>query len=85
MPVIGCLLALGLNRFGLVPPDPMFLLVLMLEAAVPPATNLIVMCQVHGRGETAMSRVLAWTYAAAVPTLTLFMAVFLWLAERAAR
>ena len=81
MPLLGCIYVLAVVRLGVVPKDdPMLLLVLMLEAAVPSATNLIVMCQVHERGdETAMSRVLVFNYVAAVLTLTVFVALFLWL------
>ncbi|MBN2450052.1 MAG: AEC family transporter [Lentisphaeria bacterium] len=82
MPVIGCLYTLTLLRFGLLPEDPMFLLVLLLESAVPSATNLIVMCQVHSRGEAAMSRLLVVTYVAAVVTLTASVSLFLWVLER---
>ncbi len=78
-PFVGIGTVLLLRRWGWVPADPMFALVLMLEAAVPPATNLIVMCQLHGRGEKAMARILFWTYLAAVPALTVFVSLFLWL------
>ena len=81
LPACGCLITLGLLRAGLIPKDPMCVLVLMLEAAVPPATNLIVMCQVHNRGEEAMSRILVWSYIAAIPSLTVWVAVYLRLIE----
>ncbi len=77
MPLFGCLLTVVCWKRGLIPHDPMFGLVLMLEAAVPPATNLIVMCQAHGKGEAAMSRLLVWSYIAAVPGLTVLVALFL--------
>jgi len=77
MPLLGCAVVLGLRRMGLIPNDPMCALVLMIEAAVPPATNLMVMCQAHHKGEAAMSKLLFWSYIAAVPILTIFVAVFL--------
>ena len=80
MPLLGCALTVVLYRTGLIPRNPMCALVLMVEAAVPPATNLVVMCQLHGKGEGAMSKMLIWSYIAAIPTLTLFVAFFLWLA-----
>lgn len=80
-PFIGIGVTLLLRRLGWLPADPMFALVLMLEAAVPPATNLIVMCQLHGRGEKAMARILFWTYLGAVPALTVFVSLFLWILE----
>jgi len=78
-PFLGIGLTMLLRRLGWIPSDPMFALVLMLEATVPPATNLIVMCQLHGRGEKAMARVLFWTYLGAVPALTVFVSLFLWI------
>lgn len=82
MPLFGCLYTLFLYRRGWLPDDPMCALVLMVESAVPPATNLIVMCQLHGRGEATMSRLLVSTYIAAIPVLTGTVALQLWLAGR---
>jgi len=81
MPLAGCLVALGFWRYGLIPHDPICLLVLLLEASVPPATNLIIMCQSHNRGEAAMSRILVTTYMLAVPSLTLFVSLYLWIIQ----
>ncbi len=81
-PFIGIAVMLALRTLHLIPRDPMFALVLMIEAAVPPATNLIVMCQLHERGENAMARILFWTYLAAAPVLTLFLGLFLWIIQR---
>jgi len=81
-PFIGIGLVLGLRYFDIIPRDPMFALVLMLEAAAPPATNLIVMCQLHERGEKAMARILFWNYLAAAAILTLSLGLFLWILNR---
>jgi predicted permease len=83
LPLIGCVVTIGLWKAALIPQDdPMLVLVLLIEAAVPSATNLVVMCQLHGRGEAAMSRILVASYLLAVPTLTGFVGLFLWIAER---
>ena len=79
MPGFGCLYVMTLSRLGLLPPDPMFALVLLLESAVPAATNLMVMCQVHERSESAMAWVLVVNNLLAIVTLSLFGAFFLWL------
>ena len=79
MPACGCLYVLGLSRAGLLPADPMFALVLLLESAVPAATNLMVMCQVHRQSETAMAWVLVVNNLLAVITLASFGGLFLWL------
>ena len=80
LPIAGCLLVLGLRTLGVIPTDPMCAFVLMVEAAVPPATNLIVMCQVHSRGESEMARLLVTSYVVSVPALTVLVAFFLWIA-----
>lgn len=82
MPVLGSLYVLLLNHFGALPEDPMFRLVLLIESAVPAATNLMVMSQVHGRSESAMAWVLVVNNVAAIATLSLFGGVFLWLVPR---
>lgn len=82
MPLIGCGFVLLLRRLGVLPPDPMFVLVLLVESAVPAATNLMVMSQVHGRSETAMAWVLVVNNVLAVFTLSLFGGLFLWLLPR---
>jgi len=79
MPLLGCVYTLFLSRQGWLPNDPVCALVLLVESAVPPATNLVVMCQLHGRGEAAMSRVLVSTYLVAVPVLTVTVATQLWI------
>jgi predicted permease len=82
MPALGCLYVFLLRHFGVLPRDPMLVLVLLLEAAVPSATNLMVMSQVHGRSETAMAWVLVVNNVLAIATLSLFGGVFLWLLPR---
>jgi len=37
------------------------------------------MCQIHNRNETAMSKLLVWSYIVEIPTLTLLVAVALFL------
>lgn len=82
MPLIGCLITIGMWRLGWLFNDPMLALVLMIEASVPSATNLVLMCQTHGRGEAAISRILVASYLLAVPSMTAFVALFLWIAGR---
>lgn len=82
MPLAGMLIALGFWRSGLLPRDPMCLLVLLIECTAPSATNLILMCQSHNQGESVMSRILVTTYILAVPTMTVFVALYLWLIQR---
>lgn len=73
------LLALGyiilLRRYEIISSDPLVALVLLIEAAVPPATNLIVICSMHKNNENEISRILFWSYVSATVTLTCFVAV----------
>ena len=78
LPLLGFAVVPALRAAGAIPADPMCSLVLMIEAGVPSATNLMIMCQVHKRGEVAMSRILVWQYVLAVPALTILVALFLW-------
>lgn len=77
MPIIGYAFTLLAWRQGWIPDDPMFALVLMIEASVPPANNLMLMCQMHKRGEAAIARLLLCAYCLAVPSLTIAVTVFL--------
>ena len=66
---------MALRRFGIISNDPLIAIVLLIEAAAPPATNLIVICSMHKNNETEMSRILFWSYVSAAATLTCFVAV----------
>ena len=77
MPVIGYAFTLLAWRQGWIPDDPMFVLVLMVEASVPPANNLMIMCQMHKRGEAAIARLLLCAYCLAIPSLTVAVMIFL--------
>lgn len=77
MPMLGFGFTYFVWRMGWVPKDPVFLLVLMIEASVPSATNLVIMTQIHKHGEAAMARLLLCLYCCAVPLLTLAMMFFL--------
>ena len=77
MPAIGFATAWFAWIFNFGPKDPLFYLVIMTESAVPAATNLIVMTQVHHKGEATMARLLLCEYCMAVPLLTITMTFFL--------
>lgn len=82
MPIVGILLAFIGITWKLVPLDSVFLIVMMVETAVPPATNLIVMTQVQKQGEAAMSRLLFVTYCMSIPILTANMTLFMYLIDK---
>lgn len=82
MPLVGIGVTLTLAACSLIPDDPLFRLVLMLEAATPSAANLVVMCQLHQRGEKVMATLIFWEYLFSILTLTLFLSLHLLLAGR---
>ncbi len=82
MPIIGVGVTFLLLTSNIIPKDPIFLLVLMLESAVPPAFNLILIVQMHKRNETALSRLMLCCYCACVPLLTGALSIMLYLAQR---
>lgn len=71
------LLALGyvasLRYFNIISADPLIALVLIIEAAVPPATNLIIISSIHGKNEKETAKALFWSYILSVVTLTFFI------------
>jgi len=82
MPACGFGITYLCFRLNWIPKDPVFLLTLMLESAVPPATNLIVMTQVQKQGVVPMSRFLLCEYCMAIPLLTLNISFFLYIIQR---
>ncbi len=77
MPLFGLAYTCLAWKSGLIPHDPILALVILVESAVPPANNLIIMCQTHGRGELPMSRMLFAAYCTSIATLTLWTMLFL--------
>lgn len=77
IPIVGIVWVTLLGRWGLLTDDPVLQLVLLLESATPSAMNLIVMCQIHKRGEVEMSRLIAAMYVIGLFTMTAFVAVHL--------
>ena len=62
-----------LRYWGIIPDDPMIALVLIIEAAVPPANNLILMASMHKVNEHATAKTLFVCYVISAVTLTLFI------------
>ena len=72
-----------LHHIKMISLSPVLLLVLVIEAAVPPANNLIVICSMTNRKiEEGMAGLLFWTYLAAVPLLTFFIMLAMWLTNK---
>lgn len=77
MPLCGLAYVTLTWEIGFIPHDPMVALVILIESAVPPANNLIIMSQTHGHGETQMARLLFSAYCVSIITLTLWTMFFL--------
>ncbi|KAI7741357.1 hypothetical protein M8C21_029262 [Ambrosia artemisiifolia] len=79
LPLFGILIVKGALYFGLVHADPLYLFVLLLQFALPPAMNIGTITQLFGAGENDCSVIMLWTYALASISLTLWSTYFMWL------
>ncbi|KAI3704465.1 hypothetical protein L1987_74685 [Smallanthus sonchifolius] len=79
LPLFGILIVKGALHFGLVHADPLYLFVLLLQFALPPAMNIGVITQLFGAGESDCSVIMLWTYGLASISLTLWSTFFMWL------
>lgn len=59
---------------GLLPHNPLLATTLMIQAAVPPAVTISVLCSLRNQAiETDMANLMFWSYLASIPTLTIFI------------
>lgn len=79
LPLLGIFVIKGAVRFGLVPSNPLYQFVLLLQYAVPPAMNIGTITQLFGAGESECSVIMLWTYALASISLTFWSTLFMWL------
>ncbi|XP_062029948.1 protein PIN-LIKES 3-like isoform X2 [Rosa rugosa] len=79
LPLAGILIVKGAMKFGLVHSDPLYLFVLLLQFALPPAVSMATVTQLFGAGEKECSVIMLWTYVLASVALTFWSAFFMWL------
>ncbi|KAM0003471.1 putative membrane transport protein [Helianthus debilis subsp. tardiflorus] len=79
LPLCGILIVKGALYFGLVHGDPLYMFVLLLQFALPPAMNIGTITQIFGAGESDCSVIMLWTYGLASISLTLWSTFFMWL------
>ncbi|KAI4314682.1 hypothetical protein L6164_027569 [Bauhinia variegata] len=79
LPVLGVLVVKGATHLGLVPSDPLFRFMLLLQYALPPAMNIGTIAQLFGAGQSECSVIMLWTYALASIAMTLWSTYFMWL------
>ncbi|XP_057421855.1 protein PIN-LIKES 3-like isoform X2 [Lotus japonicus] len=79
LPLLGVVIVKGAVKFGLVPSDPLYQFVLLLQYALPPAMNIGTMAQLFGTGQSEFSVIMLWSYALASIAVTLWSTYFMWL------
>ncbi|CAA7022046.1 unnamed protein product [Microthlaspi erraticum] len=77
LPIIGIGIVKTAASFGLLPPDPLFQYVLMLQFTLPPAMNIGTMTQLYNVGQDECSVLMLWTYLIAILALTVWSTIFL--------
>ncbi|KAI8585805.1 auxin efflux carrier [Geranomyces variabilis] len=76
-PLIGLAFVGLLKAAHIAPSDPMLVFVLLMESSTPPALNLAVIAELHGKGEKDIANLLFWNYAVAVPGAVLTVLLYL--------
>ncbi|KAI3794434.1 hypothetical protein L1987_37066 [Smallanthus sonchifolius] len=79
LPIFGTLIIKGAIHFSLVHADPLYLFVLLLQFALPPAMNIGTITQLFGAGEAECSVIMMWAYGLASLSLTFWSMFFMWL------
>ncbi|XP_010548200.1 PREDICTED: protein PIN-LIKES 5-like [Tarenaya hassleriana] len=77
LPAIGICVVKTAESLGLLPADPLFQYVLMLQFTLPPAMNIGTMTQLFNVGQDECSVLLLWTYLVAALALTIWSTIFL--------
>ncbi|EFJ16922.1 hypothetical protein SELMODRAFT_115659 [Selaginella moellendorffii] len=77
LPITGLIVVKLAFSMGLVPADPLFHFVLLLQFTMPTAINVGTMTQLFGVGQTECSIILFWCYTSSVVFLTLWTMIFL--------
>ncbi|XP_071706982.1 protein PIN-LIKES 7-like [Rutidosis leptorrhynchoides] len=79
LPIVGILVIKAATNLGLLPSDPLFNFVLLIQYTVPPATNISTMTQLFNVGQEECSVLIMWSYLAAAFALTGWSTVFMWI------
>ncbi|KAD7479149.1 hypothetical protein R6Q59_008043 [Mikania micrantha] len=79
LPMIGIMVFKAATNLGLLPSDPLFSFVLLIQYTVPPAMNISTMTQLFSVGQEECSVLTMWSYLAAALALTGWSTVFMWI------
>lgn len=78
-PLVGIGIVRAASNLGLLPADPLFHFVLMVQFTLPPAMNIGTMTQLFDVAQEECSVLFLWTYLVATIALTLWSTVFMWI------
>lgn len=79
LPLIGVWVVKAAGNLGLLPQDPLFSFVLMVQFTLPPAMNIGTMTQLFDVGQEECSVLFLWTYLAAAFALTAWSTIYMWI------
>ncbi|XP_039021071.1 protein PIN-LIKES 7-like isoform X2 [Hibiscus syriacus] len=79
LPVIGIWVVKAAGNLGLLSSNPLFRYVLMIQFALPPASNIGTITQLFGVGQEECSVLFLWTYLIATFALTTWSTIFMWI------
>ncbi|KAI3798773.1 hypothetical protein L1987_34052 [Smallanthus sonchifolius] len=79
LPMVGIMVIKAAGNLGLLPSDPLFSFVLLIQYTVPPAMNISTMTQLFNVGQEECSVLTLWGYLAAAFALTGWSTVFMWI------
>ncbi|WOL05325.1 protein PIN-LIKES 7-like [Canna indica] len=79
LPVFGIAVVKAAYKLGLVPYDPLYHYVLMIQFSVPPAMNIGTMTQLCDVGQDECSVIFLWTYVVATVAVTVWSTIFMWI------
>ncbi|KAI3980654.1 hypothetical protein MKX01_025219 [Papaver californicum] len=79
LPVIGICLVKAARNIGLLPVDPLFSYVLLLQWSIPPAMNIGTMTQLFDVGQEECSVLFLWTYLVASLAITLWSTLYMYI------
>ncbi|KAL9272623.1 PIN-LIKES 7-like protein [Drosera capensis] len=77
VPIIGVAVVLLAVRLGFLPQDPLYRFVLLIQYALPPATNISTMSEFFHVGQEECSVIYLWTYLFSVIALSSWSVLFL--------
>ncbi|KAF9618763.1 hypothetical protein IFM89_002458 [Coptis chinensis] len=79
LPIIGIGVVKLAGDLGILPSDPLFRFVLMVQFTLPPAMNIGTMTQLFDVGQEECSVIFLWTYLVAALALTVWSTVFMYI------